>query len=66
MVEIEKKEIKKLGDWATFFSLLKGMVCTGVIYLPRNLYNGGWAFSLFGLLLAYVLTLFCSIKLVEA
>jgi len=58
--------LKKLGDVATFMSLLKGMVCTGVIFLPRNLYNGGWAFSLFALVLAYALTLFCSIKLVEA
>lgn len=64
LVEIESKQVKKLGDFATFFSLLKGMVCTGVMYLPRNIYNGGWAFSLFSLVLAYALTLFCSIKLV--
>ena len=64
--EDEVKHVKKLSDTATFFSLLKGMVCTGVIYLPRNLYNGGWAFSLFALVLAYALTLFCSIKLVQA
>ena len=62
--EDDKTQVKRLGDMATFFSLLKGMVCTGVIYLPRNLYNGGWAFSTFALLLAYALTLFCSIKLV--
>jgi len=66
LIEQEKTGVKKLGDFATFFSLLKGMVCTGVIYLPRNLYNGGWAFSLFALVLAYALTLFCSIKLVQA
>jgi len=62
----ETAGVHKLGDVATFMSLLKGMVCTGVIFLPRNLYNGGWAFSLFALVLAYALTLFCSIKLVQA
>jgi len=60
------KNVKKLGDFAVYFSLLKGFVCTGIMYLPKNIWNGGWAFSLFALVLAYVFTLFCSFRLLDA
>lgn len=64
--ESEMKNVKKLGDFACYFSLLKGFVCTGIMYLPRNIWNGGWAFSLFALLLAYGFTMFCSFRLIDA
>ena len=47
----------------SYFSLLKGFVCTGIIYLPKSVYNGGWGFSAFALLLSYFLTWICSTKL---
>lgn len=36
------------------------------MYLPKNIYNGGWAFSLFALILAYIFTMFCSFRLIDA
>lgn len=64
--ESDIKNTKKLGDFAVYFSLLKGFVCTGIMYLPKNIWNGGWAFSLFALVLAYVFTMFCSFRLLDA
>lgn len=56
----------KLSPMKTYFTLLKGFVCTGVLYLPKNISNGGWAFSAFGLFVSYVFTAVCMIKLLEA
>jgi amino acid permease len=48
-----------LGPWATAFTLFKGFVATGILYMPKNFVNGGWAFSAFALTVALFLTLFC-------
>ena len=50
---------------ATYFTLLKGFICTGIIYLPKSVYNGGWGFSAFALILSFALTLTCFFKLLE-
>jgi len=63
--EIQKK-VKKLSPLATYFSLLKGFVCTGILYLPKNFKNGGWFWALASMFLSFVLTLYCAIKLLEA
>lgn len=49
----------------TYFSLIKGFVCTGILYLPKNFKNGGWLWALVSMVLSFFLTLFCMIKLLE-
>ena len=60
-----KKEIKKLGPCATFMTLIKGFVCTGVLYLPKAFINGGYAISMVMMVLSAVLTIYCSTLLLE-
>ena len=57
--------VGKLSPWQTYFSLLKGFVCTGILYLPKNFRNGGWAWALVSMVLSFFMTLFCMIKLLE-
>jgi hypothetical protein len=38
------KKVKKLGTMATFFTLIKGFIATGCLYLPKSFVNGGWGF----------------------
>lgn len=52
-----------LGPWATSFTLFKGFVCSGVLYLPTNFVTGGSVFSAAALIGALLLTLY-SIKLI--
>eukprot|EP00347_Sterkiella_histriomuscorum_P012049 403370085 len=59
-------KIKKLTPAGTYFSLLKGFVCTGILYLPRNFQNGGWLWALISMVLSFILTLVCAIKLLQA
>ncbi len=56
---------KKLTPWQTYFSLLKGFVCTGILYLPKNFKNGGWLWAFVSMVLSFILTLVCMIKLLE-
>ena len=58
--------VKKLSPWMTYFSLLKGFICTGILYLPRNFQNGGWLWAFIAMFLSFFLTLYCAIKLLEA
>jgi proton-coupled amino acid transporter len=58
--------VKKIGPLKTYFMLLKGFVCTGILYLPKEFYNGGWAFSGFAMIFSFILTSICAIKLLEA
>lgn len=46
--------------------LLKGFICTGILYIPKNFLNGGWGFSLIAMVLSYILTAICAFKLLEA
>jgi len=57
--------VKKLSPLQTYFSLLKGFICTGILYLPKNFKNGGWAWALVSMVMSFFLTLFCMIKLLE-
>ncbi len=63
--EHQMKNVKKLTPLQTYFSLLKGFICTGILYLPKNFRNGGWAWALVSMVLSFFLTLFCMIKLLE-
>lgn len=57
--EQETAEIKKLGPLATGFTLFKGFVCSGILYLPTSFVYGGSLFSAVALVLALILTLYC-------
>lgn len=53
-------------NWSqTYITLIKGFVCTGILYLPTAYWNGGYIFSIVALFLAYVLTIVCGMKLIE-
>jgi solute carrier family 36 (proton-coupled amino acid transporter) len=58
-------DIKKLGPWATAFTLFKGFVATGILYMPKNFVNGGWLFSAIALFMALFVTLLCIRLLLE-
>lgn len=59
MHEIEVEGTGKLGKFATAFTLFKGFVATGILYMPKNFVNGGWFFSPFILFVCMLLTLYC-------
>ena len=64
--EIEKKQVQKLGPVKTYFTLLKGFVCTGILCLPNASWGGGWMFSIVAFVLSFILTLVCLIQLLKA
>ena len=49
----------------TAFSLLKVFMCTGILYLPKNFVNGGYAFSIAAMFLAMIFTLYCTKLLLD-
>lgn len=61
-----KKKIKKLGAMETYITLMKGFVCTSVLYLPRSFVNGGWGFQIIALVISMILTMFCSVLLLDS
>jgi proton-coupled amino acid transporter len=63
--DIEKQEVKKLNWMQTYVTLIKGFVCTGIIYLPTAFWNGGYIFSVVSLFMAYILTVICAVKLLK-
>ena len=46
-------------------SLLKGFVCTAILYLPDSFNTGGWLFQVGALLFSCFLTIFCAYLLIE-
>ena len=59
------KKVTKLGPLATSFTIFKGFVCTGILYMPKDFINGGWLFSGICVLGSLVLTLYCAHLLLE-
>ena len=59
----QEEQCIKLGPWGTYFSLLKGFVAIGFLYMPKNCLNGGWAFSLFAMALSFTVTFYSMLKL---
>jgi len=49
----------------TAFTIFKGFVCTGILYMPGDFVNGGYGFSAITILCCLVLTLYCSKLLIE-
>ena len=50
----------------TFITLIKGFVCAGILYLPKNYYNGGYIFSPLALVLSCIFTAIWLIKLLKS
>lgn len=59
------KKVKKIGTFATFMSLLKGFVCTAILYLPNSFNEAGWLFQVCALSFSCMLTIFCAHLLIE-
>lgn len=40
-----KGHVQKLSDTMVFFTLLKGFIGTGILFLPNGFYNAGYGFA---------------------
>jgi len=63
--EDEAKQIKKLGPIATCFTIMKGFVGTGVLYIPKDFKNGGYIFAPITLIVSMFVTLYCAGLLIK-
>ena len=63
--EEEAKQVKKLGPLATCFTIFKGFVATGVLYIPKDFWNGGYVWAPVTLIASLVVTLYCSKLLLD-
>jgi len=63
--EKTKAEVEKLGTCASFLTLIKGFVCTGILYLPKAFINGGYAISMAFMIGSAILTIYCAMLLLE-
>lgn len=63
--ERNQSEVGLLGPVATGFTIFKGFVASGILYLPTNFVTGGWLFSPLMVLGALFLTLYCIRLLLE-
>ena len=59
------KKVKLLGPLATCFTIFKGFVATGILYVPKDFYNGGYIFTPITLIASLVVTLYCSKLLLQ-
>ena len=58
--EEQAKQVKKLGPLATCFTIFKGFVATGILYVPKDFVNGGYIFTPLTLLISLAVTLYCA------
>ena len=58
-------DVKLLGPCGTFMTLMKGFICTGILYLPNAVLKGGWGFSAVMLIFSACFTYYCSLLLLE-
>ena len=63
--EVTLKQIKKLGCFATFMTLMKGFVISSILYLPKSFVNGGYVFQTFMLLFSAVITIYSGLLLLD-
>lgn len=57
--EDAQEKTGRIGPFYTAFSVFKGSVGTGILYMPKDFVNGGYVFSPFALLLGLILTMYC-------
>ena len=46
--------------------MLKGFVATGILYMPKNIKNGGWLWGIAAMALSFLLTQLCVRLLLQA
>jgi len=63
--EEQQKDVKLLGPIATCFTIFKGFVATGILYVPKDFYNGGYIFAPATLVGSLFVTLYCAKLLLE-
>ena len=63
--EAEQKAVKKLGPLATCFTIFKGFVATGILYVPKDFKNGGYIFTPITLIASLIVTLYCARLLLD-
>lgn len=63
--EESAKNVKKLGPLATCFTIFKGFVATGVLYVPKDFKNGGYVFAPATLVGSLIVTLYCAKLLLQ-
>jgi len=63
--ELDEENAGKIGPIPTFFTLLKGFIAAGVLFLPKGFYTGGWGFTSGALFFSCLLTIFSSVKLIQ-
>ena len=56
----QQKQVKKLGPLATCFTIFKGFVATGILYVPKDFKNGGYIFTPITLIGSLIVTLYCA------
>lgn len=50
----------------TYFTVVKGFIATGILYIPKAFVDGGWVYSSFAMLLAGLLSAHCATLLLDA
>ena len=50
---------------ATCFTIFKGFVATGILYVPKDFYNGGYIFTPITLIISLFVTLYCAKLLLQ-
>ena len=63
--EASFKETGKNGPVKTFFTLIKGFIAAGVLFIPKGWCNGGWLFSSLAMIASWALTTVTSLKLLQ-
>ena len=64
----DKKEVQeqKMGYIKTFFSLFKGFIGTGILFLPNGFKDGGWLFSIIILIFSVIISYICMDKMIKS
>ena len=57
--------VDKNGAVKTFFTLIKGFVATGMLFLPKGFNNGGYLFSSLTVVASAVMTFYCAYILLQ-
>lgn len=55
-----------MGYAKTFIMLFKGFIGTGILYMPKSFLGGGYFFSGLAMVLSYMLSTICALKLIAA
>lgn len=60
-----KEKVIKLSPSSTYLTLMKGFVCTGCLYYPKSVINGGWGFQAIAMIISMVVTMYCATLLLD-